>query len=296
MLLSTPTSVYLWRHSFDEMLDIVSEAGFNALDFTFCGDNNAKYVAEELEGETGAKLFGEFKIKASEKGIVFNQAHAPFPSILLDDEFTKNRYKEIIRSLRNASLLGVKLIVLHPAQHLPYEEDGFKEKLFEINMEFFKSLKPYCEEFGIRIAIENQYKKCARQPNRLTHSSCGNPREMNRYLDELGTEHFAGCIDIGHAILVDESPSDFIREIGGDRLQALHVHDVDGFADLHTLPYIGMCKWSEVTKALHDIGYKGDFTFEANCFVSHMPKELVRDASKMMASVGKYLIEQIKQG
>jgi len=296
MLLSTPTGMYISRYSFDEMFGIASEAGFNALDFTFCGDNNRKFVSEEFEQGNPERFFAELKEKASGKGIVFNQSHAPFPSILVDDDITKERYKEIIRSMKYASILGAKHIVLHPAQHLPYEEVGFKEKLFEINMAFFKSLIPYCEEFGIKIAIENQYKRMARCNNRLTHSSCGNPKEMVRYLDELGLEHFTGCIDIGHAILVDENPAEFIREVGGEKLGALHVHDVDGFVDMHTLPFVGIGNWSDITKALHDIDYKGDFTFEANSFVAKMPNELVPDASRMMAAVGKYMIKQIQLG
>ena len=35
-----------------------------------------------------------------------------------------------------------------------FEKDGVPEQLFEINMDFYNRLKPYCEEYGIKVALE----------------------------------------------------------------------------------------------------------------------------------------------
>ncbi len=70
---------------------------------------------------------------------------------------------------------------------------------------------------------------------------------------------------------------------------------MDGIADLHTLPYFGITDWDKVTKALAEIGYDGDFTFEAYTFFGGKPEELLVDTAKYMASVGRSLIDSINQ-
>ena len=294
MLLSTPTCTYLDRFTFDEMLDIVSKAGFDALDFTFCTEDGKPYVSEELDSAKRIETFKEFKKKANDKGILFNQIHAPSPTTLADEFASAKRFDEMIRAIENASLLGAEIMVAHPCAHIPYEVSDNKEKLFHINMEVFGKLMPYCKDFGVKIAIENAYRHMNRKYARITHSACADPDEMVRYINEMNSEYFIGCLDTGHAMLVDEDPAEFIRTVGKDKLRALHVHDVDGFDDIHTLPYVGIGDWEKITDALRDIGYEGDLTFETNSFICNMPKELVPAASKMLSATGRYLIKQIK--
>ena len=130
--------------------------------------------------------------------------------------------------------------MVHPKQHLTYSEEGNPEKLFEENIEFYNRLKPYCEEYGIQVALENMWQsKSYPGGYRILHSTCSTPEEFNRYLDALDRKWFVGCLDIGHALLVHKEPQDFIRAMGKDRLKALHVHDVMAGNDTHTLPYYG---------------------------------------------------------
>ena len=293
MLLSTPTCTYLDRFTFDEMIDIVSEAGFDALDFTFCTEDGKPFVSKDLDREKRISMFREFKEKALEKGIVFNQIHAPSPTTLADEEKTAERFNEMVRGIENAAALGAKIMVAHPCAHIPYEVGNNKEKLFEINMEVFGRLMPYCEEYGVKIAIENAYRHMNRKYARITHSACGDPNEMVKYIETMNSEFFVGCLDTGHAMLIDEDPADFIKILGRDKLQALHIHDVDGFDDIHTLPFVGIGDWEKIINALREIDYQGDFTFETNSFIVNMPKELVPAASKMLVETGRYFIKQI---
>ena len=53
--------------------------------------------------------------------------------------------------------MGVKLIVVHPKQHLPYLEGNNAEILKQLNLEFYNSLIPDCEKYGIKIATENMW-------------------------------------------------------------------------------------------------------------------------------------------
>lgn len=291
MLLSTSIAIYLHQFSPEETVDMLAEAGFTALDFGFF---NARYYAKDLDG----RFFTELRKKAEDKGLVFNQAHAPFPSGVGKPDRDEEIFADIVRSMKNASLLGAKNIVVHPVQYLVYANDGVPEKLFELNVAFYNRLKPYCEEYGIRVAVENMWQDkelAGRCDTRIGHSTCSTPAEFIRYIDALDSKSFTACLDLGHAMLVHEKPEDFIRALGHDRLGALHVHDTDGNRDLHTLPfYGGMGYWDRITDALRDIGYVGDLTYEAENFLAPLPKELYGAASRFMAEVGTYLIGRCK--
>lgn len=283
MRLSTTTGDINRTYSLEEIIDIYSNAGYDAIDCSFCEKG------EELLYGKDREYFKELRKKAEDKGLYFNQAHAPFHSSFYDEEATKKRFEEIVRSMEYASVLGVYNIVVHPCQHLPYNEPGVSEILFEMNMDFYNRLKPYCEEYGIRVAVENMW-HCYGETTKIVHSTCSRPEEFVRYVDELNSEWFVACLDIGHAVLVCENPANFVRALGKERLHALHVHDVDGIHDSHTLPYFGCCNWEEVMKALAEIDYDGDLTFEACNFLNKKPVELQPEYEKIMAKTGKHLI------
>ena len=285
MLLSTQTSVMQSALGFKNAVDLFSEVGYDALDFSFTDSELTKDLSDEF--------FRDLKKYAAEKGLTFNQVHAPFPSSASDEDFTKNRFHEIITSIKHASILGVKNIVVHPCHHIRYADDGAPERLFEINMEFYSRLKPYCEEYGIRVALENMWQRIA--PNKISHSTCSRPEEFIKYLDTLNSNCFTACLDIGHMILCCQDPADFIRALGKKRLGALHVHDVDGINDLHTLPYMGICDWDKVVKALAEIGYEGDFTYEADGFYKNKPKELYKQYQITAVQTGRFLIKKAEE-
>ncbi len=280
MKLST-TTVPLQKHfGLKKAIDILADADYDAIDFS----QTAKEIYDEKPDKA---YYTEIRKYAEDKGIFFNQSHAPFHSSSNDEEWNKKRFKEIATAIQRASYLGVKNIIVHPCQHLEYDAEGNPEKLFEYNMKFYSDLLPYCEEYGVNVALENMWQSTGRIIN---HSTCSRAEEFIKYLDELNNPFFVACLDIGHAALVREDVADFIRKLGKSKLKALHVHDVDGTDDLHTLPFYGSVNWSKIMSTLKEIDYTGDFTFEADGFMSKLPKELMADAEKFMCQTGRYLI------
>ena len=87
-----------------------------------------------------------------------------------------------------------------------------------------------------------------------------------------------------------------IHMLGRDRLRSLHVHDNDFNGDQHTLPFTRNMNFELIPAALHDIGYEGDFTFEADNFLKVLPPELMMDASIYMCKVGRYLMKRVIDG
>ncbi len=47
-------------------------------------------------------------------------------------------------------------------------------------------------------------------------------------------------------------------------------------------------------KALREIGYAGDFTFEADGFIRFMPKPLIPHGMKFMLETGHYMASEIE--
>lgn len=261
------------------MLDVFAKAGFEGVDF-----NND--IPEFYTAEHDRAFYRELGNCAREKGIAICQAHAVYPPSFPDDvEKTEKRFFEIVQGMQNAAYLGAPMIVVHPCTHLDCTVDGNFEKMYQCNLSFYRRLIPYAKEFGIKIAIEN-----------LRRAAVTNmPDALCRLYDELNDSVFTVCLDVGHCFLHGVDPADAIR-ILGDRLVhgCLHIHDNMGAADEHTLPYYGKIEWESVMKALADIGYEGNFNYEASGFIKDVPTDLRPEGLAFMAKVGHYLVSRFE--
>ena len=261
---------------------ILKESGFDSYDCGFCESTaeREQLFSSENYVETAKKL----RKFADELGIRCNQTHAEFPTSrgnAKDDAI----FQTVVENIEAASILGADIIVVHPKQHLNYAEH--QRELFAMNVDFYKSLIPYAQRFGIKIATENMW-----QTNNGTYvpsdSVCSRAWEFCELIDAVDSPWLVGCLDIGHASLMGADIPAFIRAMGPKRLQALHLHDTDLLHDSHTLPYTLKINYDEVMQALHEIGYQGDITFEACRFFQRFPEPLLPSAAKLMADVGKY--------
>ena len=288
MILSTQTSNLFARFGADRGIRYFADAGFDAIDYSMFD-----MVADDCPLNTAdPEKFGqELKKKAEAAGLYFNQAHAPFPNWRAGDEaYNAKMPGRIAQSVRIAGVLGAKVIVVHP---IAYTEQGEAQKA--INFDFYRKLAPVAREYGIKIALENMWGYDGRR-NYIVPNVCSFGADLAEYYDELNDpEVFTVCLDLGHCGLVGEEPDDAIRVLGRDRLGALHVHDNNYRADNHTVPYdYGMrMNWNAITKALGEIDYAGDFTFEADAFFERFDEDTVGDVVKFMADIGRRLIAKV---
>lgn len=230
-------------------------------------------------------------------GMPVVQTHAPFQFKNEDwddtELFEKVTFPRIVRSLEISSILGARVIVVHPIHHMLYQ--GHAEEIFEQNMVYYRRLIPYCEQFGVKIAVENMFQKDPRRKC-IVHDTCSRPEEMIRYVDTLNSPWIVACLDVGHVALPvqDTEPWDFIRALGHDRLQSLHIHDNDFTGDQHLVPYLGKIRWEEVCRALGEIDYQGDFTYEVKlATIREKEPAYLPIAARFMGDVGKHLVEMI---
>ena len=289
MKLVTLTSTISERFGDRTAVRLIKEGGFDAIDysmFSITREDSPLVQADYREYAAGLREY------AKNLGIGFSQGHAPFPTYKVgDDPYNERLFSLLVRSLEVSSLLGIKRLVVHPV-HPTQLPPGRGKK--EFNMEFYGRLLPYAKEYGVVICLENMFsfdsvRGC------IVPNVCSLAEEFVDFLDSLDSEWFTACLDVGHCVLVGEKPEDAIRTLGGDRLKALHIHDNNYRADQHLFPYFGKIDWDAVTAALREIGYQGEFTFEADGFFRGLPADetVFRSALRLGNDIGRYLLEEI---
>ena len=146
MKLSTQTDVLARRLGDEEAVRILAGVGYDCIDWSFFPMTNSSGPWCRDDWREHAQ---QMRALQDELCITANQAHAPFPSSRGDEEFDTMIRKWILRSMEAAAIMGVRNIIVHPMQHLPYHKNA--QELFDMNVEFYRSLIPYCEKFGIRV-------------------------------------------------------------------------------------------------------------------------------------------------
>ena len=284
MKLSTTTLDLEKIFGIKQTIKIIADAGFDCFDYS---------LHDKTEGpiyEEGYKDYiKDIKDYADSLGIRCNQSHAPYPTQKHgDEEYNQKMLPKIIRSMECAALLGAKTIVVHPVHHGITESDNE----YEINKEFYSKLIPYCEKFNIKVATENMWHK---DPKRglIVADVCGNCERFVKMIDYIDSPWITACLDLGHTVLGWTEPDELIKSLG-KRLEALHVHDNDYLHDSHTLPCMGKLDWSKITRALAEVGYSGDFTYEADAFMNKFPHDFLPETEKFMCKVGRHLIGMIE--
>lgn len=290
MILSTQTGNIFGTFGEQEGLKVLKDAGYDALDISLFGVSTSPgYV---LSKDGWREYAEQIKKWADETGIYFNQSHVPFVFNWKNPNEFEERFMPLnIKGLEISGIVGAKIAIVHPYHYGDYF--GHEEEIFEMNMKFYRDLLPYAKEYGVKIAIENMWRRELKRKY-ICPSACGKAEELARYIDALDDDTFVACLDLGHCGLVGEEAQDAIRILGHDRLKSLHVHDNNYVEDSHTLPFLSMMDWNEITKALADIDYDGEFTFEADAFLKYVPKDFKPTACKYMADTGRYLISKIE--
>lgn len=122
-------------------IDVFSEAGFEGIDFN--ADLEEYYTDVHDE-----KFYREIRQYANDRGIEFRQTHAPFASSYTDEEKTKKRFGEIVKSMQHSSYLGADMIVIHPCNHINYKENNCYDMMMQYNIDLYRRLIPYAENIA----------------------------------------------------------------------------------------------------------------------------------------------------
>ena len=288
MKISTENEHLIQEFGYHKAIDMVAEAGFDCMDMSMLG--MAKGEDSRFLQADALEFCKELRRHAEDVGITINQAHAPFQMDM--QEWMEGNRADILRrinkSIELAGVLGIRNIVVHPIKHIDYlNSDPAWYK--DVNVDFYSQLIPAARDAGVKIAIENMWHRHKYNKN-IVVSVCSSPYEHRDYIDTCNAiaPVFTACLDVGHCVLTGHDPAKSI-EVLGDRLDALHVHDVDGINDSHSCPLTLTVDFWSIVEKLKEIGYKGEFTLESVHYFKHFNPEDYPKALRHMAEVARIL-------
>ena len=263
---------------------LIKEVGYDAVDYNgLCTEPETGLFA--LSDDEFEKELLRDKKAIEDAGLEICQIHGVWPYDDTKPEKWESKFQAMVRSIRAAAILGSRYVVVHPVMPYGWEESPDHGKDVLKNIEYMKMLVPYAEKYGVKIALENM-------PN--PYVPCGPVEELVQCIDEVNSPYLVACLDVGHSTALGTDAGDAVRMLG-NRLHCLHIHDNDGKADLHWLPYYGVTNWANFTSALKEIGYRGVITLETSVRnkMKSLPESLKKEGEKWLANIAKKMASEV---
>ena len=252
---------------------------------------------------TELEAFFEPQRAAAEKeGVRIYQMHMPYPIYVPQASTKVNRYlfDEVApKSIRIAQFFGCRYLVVHGFKLRKYL--GSEAAEWERTEAFLDEMAPLAKECGVTLCIENLYDGLARH---LVEGPCCDAQlaaeRIDRMNEKYGAEILGFCFDSGHANLIGLDFEAFLTTLG-PRLKVLHLHDNDGIADLHQIPYTfaksrenhSSTDWDGLIRGLRAIHYEGTLNFETAPVLTAFPEALQSNALALIAQIGRYWADEI---
>lgn len=255
--------------------------GYDCYDYQ--GLTDTKGVLYSLPENDFCRTLTEERKKANDIGITFSQVHAPWPTDDKTEESRAKKYRDMQRAVIGTACLGSPYLVVHPVMPDWGKEDDPNETE-ALNEELFVPLCRFAEDYGVAICIENMP---------FTALRLSRPDRIVSFVRRLDLPNFFICLDTGHCNVFREEAISAGNSVllCGDLLKVLHVHDNDGYRDIHLLPYAGSIDWKGFTDALKTIGYSGVFSLE--CAPSkHLPDTLRPAWDAALCQLTRYLADE----
>lgn len=261
-------------------LEIMKKHGFECMDYQKFTDTdgNILFKCSDDEFETMVKQDAEAIAAA---GIEVSQTHGPwrYPPKDATEEDRQERFEKMSRALHGTRLLGCKYMVLHPIMPFGPDNEGDRDEFMRINIEFFTGLCKVAEREQVIICLENMP---------MLKLPVATPSQILEFVEKINSPYLEICLDTGHATVHKVSAGDAVR-ISGEHLRVLHVHDNNGRADQHLMPFYGVTDWADFSNALRETGFEGVLSLE--CSVGkNLPEEIKEYHQKGLYMIAKALI------
>ena len=143
----------------------------------------------------------------------------------------------------------------------------------------------------MKIATENMW-NWDNEKNQASFAACSSPQDFNAHLDAVNDDSFVACLDVGHAEMrgLNTNAVEMILALK-DRLHALHLHDNNLWHDSHQIPFSMQMDFNAIARALKQINYQGDFTLEADRYLSDYSSENILDGLNNLASSARKIVD-----
>ena len=244
------------------------ELGYDAVDQDLADTNDPRY-RDAVSMEAHCKVI---RAAAEAAGIEISQVHGPWPT---DDTTAENRaatLEHMRLAVYGCHCLGAPYLIIHPQMPYGWGREDDADFALSLTVELMKNLMPDCEKYGVNLCLENMP---------MTAHRISTMERIAEAVKMVGHPNAAICFDTGHTNVYGHDLGDAVRT-AGKYLRTLHVHDNDGKADRHQLPYLGTADWDSFTAALAETGFDGVMSLETRGPVSRNMPEAVRDAAEKL--------------
>ena len=208
----------------------IAEAGFSHVHW--CHQWNTDFIYSEPEIEQIRKWLGEF-------GLRLNDLHGSAgleKNWLSSREHERRAGVELVRNrIEMAARLSSDVVIMHAGGAL--EWDSLRRSL--------DALEPFARSRNARIAIEN-----------------GDFELIRRALAAYRADYLGLCYDSGHGNVGAANGLDHLDSLK-DRLISIHLHDNDGGADQHQIPFMGTVDWPRLAGIIAASSYRKCVSLES---------------------------------
>ena len=291
MRLSTSTNIMVFDQGKPRQITMeaatiaCAKAGYKYVDANLC---TACRTDQPLTQDNWEEWAHNLRKVADDHGVTFAQSHAYWT---VGEEFNPDLSRtdgelgeELMRrSVLTSQILGTRWMVVHPYSIKKGQSWYHYRESFTYNREYFKRWGEYFADHNVGMAIENMARSTQKVPY------CARGEELLALIDAIGNPMVQICIYTGHAHLSGINPADMIRLVGS-HLKATHIADNHRNTDEHYAPFNGTIDWTDVMKALNEINYQEDFSFEIHNLTSMYPKQVQQKLVDFSYELGQYLV------
>jgi sugar phosphate isomerase/epimerase len=161
-----------------------------------------------------------------------------------DQEYRRQAGVELVLNrLELAARLGGDVVIMHAVQ----DSLGATQPFQEVLRRTLDEIEPVARSLGVRLALENL--------NEPDHWQL-----VERVFEAYAPDFVGLCYDSGHGNLGEDGLSQ-LQQLK-DRLIAVHLHDNDGTADQHLIPFAGTVDWDRLAHILAVSAYTGPVNIE----------------------------------
>ena len=189
----------------------------------------------------------------AESGPIQINVHAPFTSVgysSLDEETRRHSLEGLVSTIRHASSLRSRYVVVHPAQRYGVDPD----EEFQLFVEGVRQMAHAAGE-GMWVLVENAIRRTP-----LFNSTVA---ECKSFFTSLSEENVGLCLDAGHANM-GEGVQAYAQALF-DCVRNVHIHDNNGLRDSHLEVGAGTVDWRVFLGYMKRRGYRHYLTVETLC-------------------------------
>ncbi len=265
----------------DERFQKIKELGFDCIDYNLADTDVHIYQCGDAEFE---HLLLRERQLIEEASLTVSQIHGPWrwPPQDRTKEEQEERMEKMNNTLRAASLLGCKHMVIHPMMPCGMEEKEteFASQTWDFNLCYMRELLVCAKEQGVIICLENMP---------MGRFSMNSGLKVLEFVQEINDENLKICLDTGHAAIVEQGDVAKVVRALGKEMKVLHVHDNNGYQDLHQMPFFGIVDWEAFGQALKEIEFDGVFSLET-APPGKLPDDVFEDMCKVLVKIVKSVI------